>query len=318
MTTSTMTLFKQERGLALGTASLARAEHDPVDNARAVVNDAWDRGVRYFDTAPMYGGGVAETLFGAAIAGRERDQYAVSTKVGRLVRQGEPVLPLESELWRYDFSRSGIRRSMEESLERLGLDRIDIAYIHDPDAFLDQAVHESYAELRAMRDEGIIGAIGVGITKADLLADLMERIDLDAAILAGRMSLIDPSALERVLPLVREQGVALVVAAALHGGLVDGVNPPDFHYSPTPPHIRERVARIAEVAARHGVALPALAFAWVLAYPEVAMVLTGPADTSQVASNWQWATADVPPTVWHELDESGLLPARRPAALAFD
>jgi D-threo-aldose 1-dehydrogenase len=151
----------QPKGLALGGTGVA--EHPGGQgNADVLVAAAWEDGVRYFDTAPMYGGGVAERLMGRALATYPRTDYVLSSKVGRLVRGDEAVPPGEDPLWRFAFSAAGIRRSVEESLSRLGVDRLDVAFLHDPDAFLGVATHEGYPALERLRDEGLVGRIGVG------------------------------------------------------------------------------------------------------------------------------------------------------------
>ncbi|MCS4277527.1 D-threo-aldose 1-dehydrogenase [Mycetocola sp. BIGb0189] len=306
--------FPQARGLALGATSLIH-HADPQANSDDLVDAAWDAGIRYFDTAPMYGGGASEKLFGPSLTRYPREEYVLSSKVGRLVRDGEPVLEHEDALWRYDFSADGIRRSVDASLARLGVDRLDIAYIHDPDRFYDQASTESYAALQELRAEGVIGAIGVGITQAPMLARFLREIELDAALLAGRFSLVDSEALDEVIPLVREQGVTLSIASTLHAGLVDGKDSGHFHYQPTPPAIVERVAAIHALSERYGVPIGAVAIQYVLGYPEVDMILTGVADRGQLNQNLSWASWEIPAELWAELDASGLVSAPIPTTL---
>lgn len=307
--------FAQPKGLALGATAIT-AHPAGQANADELVRAAWDSGVRYYDTAPMYGGGRSEELLGEALRHYPRDAFTLSSKVGRLVRRDEPILPLESELWRYDFSRDGIRRSVDESLTRLGTDRLDLAYIHDPDAFIRVALTESHSALEELRDEGVIGGIGVGITHADTLAKFIDLVDLDAVLLAGRLSLIDGEAADRVLPLAAERGVAVVIASALHAGLVDGRDSGTFHYLPTPPEIVQRVARIRVLCDRYGVPIGAAALQFVLALPEVSMVLTGTADAAQWAENLAWSRIPIPAELWTELDAAGLLALPLPRALA--
>jgi D-threo-aldose 1-dehydrogenase len=298
--------FLHPRGLAFGATAIA-APGSRQENADATVAAAWDLGIRYFDTAPMYMGGRSETMLGHALVPYRRADYLLSSKVGRLVRRGEPQLPGESALWRYDFSRDGILRSVDESLERIGCDYLDIAYIHDPDNFFEQAVSESYEALQSLRASGTVRAIGVGITHAPLLMSFLERVELDVVLLAGRYSLIDNEGAEGVLPTCREQGVTVVLAQTLHGGLVDGVNPPDFHYRPIPPHVAQRVQEILGVCNRLGVPIGAAALRFVLSNPDVDMVLTGPANPDQLLTNVAWSHYDVPVALWEELSERELI-----------
>jgi D-threo-aldose 1-dehydrogenase len=302
----------QPKGLALGGTGVA--EHPGgQDNADALVAAAWEDGVRYFDTAPMYGGGVSERLMGRALAHYPREEFVLSSKVGRLVRGDEPVPPGEDSLWRFDFSADGIRRSVEESLQRLGADRLDIALVHDPDAFLATATAESYPALQQLRDDGLVGRIGVGVCQVPTLLHLLRSVPVEVALLAGRLSLLD--AAPEVVDLVAEQGGALVVASALHAGLVDGRTPGLWHYAPTPPAVVARVAAIREVCDRHATPVAAVALQFVLAVPEVAMVLTGAADVDQWRQNLGWSRWQVPPGLWQDLATSGLLAFDLPAAL---
>jgi D-threo-aldose 1-dehydrogenase len=304
----------QPKGLALGGTGVA--EHPGGQaNADALVAAAWDDGVRYFDTAPMYGGGVSERLMGRALAAYPRGDLVLSSKVGRLVRGDEPVPPGEDPLWRFDFSADGIRRSVEESLSRLGVDRLDIAFVHDPDAFLGTVTAESVPALQRLRDEGLVGRIGVGVCQVPTLLHLLRTTEVQVALLAGRLSLVDGEAVDEVLPLVAEQGVALVVASALHAGLVDGRDSGQLHYAPTPPDVVARVAAVKEVCDRHRTPIGAAALQLVLALPEVAMVLTGTADVEQWRQNLAWSRWPVPSELWRELSSAGLLSLDLPVAL---
>lgn len=309
----------QPKGLALGGTGIGDHVGDDPDgqaNADALVAAAWDDGIRYFDTAPMYGGGRSERWMGRALAAYPRDDYVLSSKVGRLVRGADdPAGPGEDPLWRFDFSTDGIRRSVEESLERLGVDRLDILHVHDADDFLDVAVAESYPALERLRDEGLVRLIGAGVTRVPTLLHLLRSTPLDVALLAGRLSLVDGEAVAEVLPLVAEQGVDLVIASALQAGLVDGRDSGQLHYAPTPPEVVARVAALQAVCERHATPLAAVALQAVLALPEVAMVLTGAADVGQWRQNLAWSRQPVPAELWQELSASGLLSLDLPPAL---
>jgi D-threo-aldose 1-dehydrogenase len=229
---------------------------------------------------------------------------------------GVPVPPGEDPLWRFDFSADGIRRSVEESLTRLGVDRLDVAFVHDPDAFLDVAGTESYPALQRLRDEGLVGRIGVGVCQVPTLLHFLRTTEVEVALLAGRLSVVDGEAADEVLPLVAEQGVALVVASVLHAGLVDGRDSGQFHYAPTPPEVVARVAAVKAVCDRHGTPIGAVALQLVLALPEVAMVLTGAQDASQWRQNLAWSRWPVPVDLWRELASAGLLAVNLPDSLA--
>ena len=305
-------LFGQPKGLALGGTGLADGAQE---NAGRLVAPAWADGVRYFDTAPMYGAGASERLLGRALAGFPRDAFVLGSKVGRLVRGGEPVGPGENPRWRWDFSADGVRRSVEESLQRLGTDHLDYALIHDPDDFLAEATSQTYPALERLRDEGLIRAVGAGLTRVPTLQHLLERVRLDLALLAGRLSLVDGEAERDLLAVLADQSVALVVAAALQAGLVDGTDSGELHYAPTPPDVVARVAAIHEVCERHEIPIGAAALQFVLAVPEVSMVVTGAADVGQWRQNFGWSRFPVPSELWVELAERDLLPFALPAAL---
>lgn len=307
----------QPKGLALGGTGVA--EHPGGQrNADALVAAAWADGVRYFDTAPMYGGGASERLVGRALAAHPRGDFVLSSKVGRLVRGDKPVPRGEDPLWRFDFTADGIRRSVEESLERLGTDRLDVAFVHDPDAFLDLATAESYPALQRLRDEGLVGRIGAGVCQVPTLLHLLRTTEVEVALLAGRLSVVDGEAAAEVLPLVAEQGIDLVVASVLHAGLVDGRDSGQLHYAPTPPEVVARVAAVKEVCDRHRTPIGAVALQLVLAMPEVAMVLTGAQDATQWRQNLAWSRWPVPPELWQELAGAGLLAVDLPTSLAQD
>ena len=199
------------------------------DETAAAIDAAWERGIRYFDTAPHYGLGLSERRMGAALRSRPRDEYVLSTKAGRLLvdnPEGEGqldddgfIVPATTKrVW--DFSRDGVRRSIHESLERLGVDRIDIAYLHDPDAHWDAASTTGIEALRELRDEGVIGAIGVGMNQAEMPAAFIRECDIDVVMLAGRYTLLDRTAERELLPLAVEHDVAIVAAGVYNSGLL--------------------------------------------------------------------------------------------------
>lgn len=291
------------------------------DDATATIDAAWELGIRNFDTAPHYGLGLSERRFGRALAGRPRSEYTLSTKVGRLIepRRGDvdaddtdaefEVPATHERVW--DFSASGIRRSVEASLERLGVDHIDIAYLHDPDDHLVQALEVGVPALQDLRDEGLIGAIGVGMNSAEPLVRFVRGGGVDQVMVAGRLTLLDQSAAARLLPLCVEQGVRLVAAGPFNSGILAGSTiGPDatYDYQSVSPDVLERARRIAGLCDRHSVALRTAALAFGLAHRDVAQVCFGARTADEVRDNV--AALDTPPPIelWADLIDAGLIP----------
>lgn len=291
--------------LALGCAPLAGL-YAPVgeDAARATVDAAWDAGIRAFDTAPRYGLGLSERRVGAALRERPREEFVLSTKVGRLLepRTGPPDpqfpggLPFQP---RFDFSRDGIRRSLEASLERLGLERVDVALIHDPDDHMDEALREAYPALEELRAQGLVRAIGAGMNQAPALTRLVRDADLDCVLLAGRYTLLDRSAADDLLPACLERGVAVIAGGVLNSGILAGGA--TYDYAPAPSALLERARRMAATCERHGVALTAAALQFPLRHPAVASVLVGARSAAEVAEDARLFTHPVPEELWEKL-----------------
>lgn len=297
--------------LGFGAAAIAQPS---VSEAQAVdcLEAAWEAGMRYFDTAPMYGAGRSETLVGRVLRGRPRESYLLSTKVGRLVRPGHADTALTGADWIYDFSRAGVLASLEESLRRLGIDRVDMVFIHDPDDYWPQALDGAWPALAQLRDEGVVRAIGVGMTQAPMLARFIRETDIDVVLEAGVYTLLDTQAGLELLPEAQRRGVTVVAAQAMHGGLIDGAPNPQFRYRPVDEETRAKVARIAGVCHEHGVPTAAAAIQFPLGHPAVECVLTGPASRDQLSENLAWAALPVPAAVWARLKSEGLLPADAP------
>jgi D-threo-aldose 1-dehydrogenase len=291
------------------------------DSARAAVDAAWDAGIRYFDTAPHYGLGLSERRLGRALASRPRADFVLSTKVGRLLVDNPGgadrldddgfVVPATTRR-QWDFSRDGILRSVEASLHRLGVDRIDIAYLHDPDEHWEAASTTGVAALVELRDQGVVGAIGAGMNQAGMLADFIERRDVDVVMVAGRYTLLDPSAADRLLPLAAERSVAVVAAAVYNSGLLSAARPPAdarYDYAAAPRELWERAHAIADAAEAAGVSLPAAAIAYPLRQPGIASVVVGLRTAAQVASTIERYEAVVPPELWEHLVAKELIRA---------
>lgn len=306
--------------LGLGCAQLGNLYHAISDEtAHATVRRAWDEGIRYFDTAPHYGLGLSEIRLGAALRSFPRDEYVLSTKVGRVLepdpdgagRQDDEGFAVPAAYKRrWDFSRDGVLRSLEESLTRLGLDRVDVVYVHDPDDHFDEALRGAFPALRDLRDQGVIGAFGAGMNQTRLPAEFVRRTGLDILLVAGRYTLLDQPALDELFPLCAERGVTVVAGGAFNGGILATAEPGRvYDYAEAPPELVERARRIAEICARHGVELPDAALALPMAHPAVASVVVGAHDPDQVSVNARRARAVVPPGLWTELIGAGLLRA---------
>ncbi len=306
-------------GASLGNLYRATTE----EGAQAAVRAAWAAGLRYVDTAPHYGLGLSERRLGRALAGLPRDEVVVSTKVGRLL-EPHPA-PTGSDLAaggfdvpddlvrRWDFSADGVRRSLESSLERLGLDRVDVVYVHDPDDHADQAVAEAVPALLALRDEGVVGAVGVGMNQWQVPLRMVRETDLDVVMLAGRWTLLDRSGLA-LLDVCADRGVSVVAAAPYNSGLLASARPPEhatFDYAPAPAALLATVRAMAQVCERHGVTLPDVAVQFPLRHPAVAGVVAGLRDPDQVHQLVARRDAVVPDDVWAELDELVLTPGHQ-------
>jgi D-threo-aldose 1-dehydrogenase len=298
------------------------------ETAAGAVSAAWRAGVRFFDTAPHYGLGLSEQRLGRALAARPRDDFVVSTKVGRvLVRtagggmdtEGFEVPAGHRRVW--DFSADGVRRSLAASLGRLGLARVDVALLHDPDDHWREALEQAYPALHELRAAGTVGAIGAGMNQWRVLADLVRHTDLDVVLLAGRYTLLDQSALDVLLPLCERHGVSVIAAGVFNSGLLATAAPRQdatYDYAPGPPELIERARRIAAVCGRHGVSLPQAALAFPTGHPAVTSVLVGMRSAAEVAANVDLAATPVPAELWAELISDGLLrpdaPIPRPTA----
>jgi D-threo-aldose 1-dehydrogenase len=287
--------------LGLGTAPLGGL-YDAVDDetAGAVVERAWELGIRYFDTAPYYGSGSAERRLGAVLRRLPREAFVVSTKVGRLLRPGESgwrgAPPLEAY---FDFSYDATLRSLEESLERLGLDRVDVALVHDPDDHYDEAIAGAYPALARLRDEGVVSAIGVGMNQTNLLCRFALEKDPDCFLVAGRYTLLDRSADERLLSLCDERGIAVVAAGVFNSGVLAGGS--TYDYESASPAVLERVDELQEICARREVPLAAAALQFPVRHPAVASVLVGCRTPNEVEEDVRLFELDVTEELWSEL-----------------
>ena len=301
--------------LGLGTAPLGNlyaAVSD--DDVEATVQTALELGLGLVDTAPLYGHGLAEQRVGRALTGRDRNTFALATKVGRLLRDTTPADHAQSYVGTsdvnpvFDFSYDGVMRSFEESLDRLGLDRVDILHIHDPDDHHDEALEGAYRALDQLRSEGSIGAVGAGMNQAAMLARFAREGDFDCFLLAGRYTLLDQTGLLQLLPLCLERSISIIAGGVYNSGLLaDPRRGAPFDYQPAPVHLVERAVRLQEVCARHGVPLKAAAIQFPLGHPAVACVVIGARTQSELVENVAMFRHPIPPDVWHELRAEGLL-----------
>jgi D-threo-aldose 1-dehydrogenase len=287
--------------LGLGTAPIGGLyEAIGDETAHAVVDRAWGLGLRYFDTAPLYGAGLAERRLGAVLRGKPRDEYWISTKVGRLLRPGRSVWHEAPDLVDYfDFSHDAALRSLEESLERLGLDRVDIAFVHDPEDHLDEALAGAFRALRRLRDEGVVRAIGVGANYTEVHCRFAREVDPDCFLVAGRYTVLDRSATHELLPLCEQHRIAVIAGGVFNSGVLAGGD--TFNYEPAPQEVVARVDELRERCARHGVPLPAAAVQFPLRHPVVITALMGCSTPDEVAEDVRLANLDVPEALWTEL-----------------
>jgi len=308
--------------LGIGVAQFGNLYRETTDaESAAAVDAAWSAGIRYFDTAPHYGLGLSERRLGSALADRPRDEYVVSTKAGRLLVPnpgGESELDTDfvvpaATRREWDLSRDGIRRSLDESLERLGLDRVDVLYLHDPDDHEDQALREALPAMAELRDEGVVRAVGAGMNQSAMLARFAAEADIDVVMLAGRYTLLEQGALDDLLPAAERNGVAVVAAAIYNSGLLATARIRDaahYNYGSVPPELLARTRAIADVCADFGVTVPDAAVAFPLLHPSVVSVSIGTRTARHVADAATRYETAVPAGLWTALVDRGLLDER--------
>ena len=284
------------------------------DDAQAAVDAAWDGGIRTFDTAPHYGLGLSERRLGGALRGRPRGEYVISTKVGRLLEPADGPVGCDTEgfavpasfVRRFDYSADGVRRSLEASLGRLGLDRVDIALIHDPDDHGEQALREAYPALEELRAEGTVRAIGVGMNQAALLTRFVSETDVDAVLVAGRYTLLDKSAGQELLPAAQRRGVSVIAAGVFNSGVLAA---PDagatYDYHTAPDELIGRARLLARECDRFGVPLRAAAARFPLTHPAVASVLIGARSAAEISDAIRLRARDIPAALWDSLATVG-------------
>jgi D-threo-aldose 1-dehydrogenase len=305
---------------AAGIGNLYRAVDDSV--ARAAVEAAWAGGIRYFDTAPHYGLGLSERRLGLALGDKPRGEFLVSTKAGRLLvpvdnpsrSRDDEGFDVPADLRRaWDPTEACIRRSLEESLDRLGLDYVDVLYLHDPDSYdLEAGITQALPAMVKLRAEGLVKAIGVGSNSSDALLECVQRSELDLVMLAGRYTLLEQPAQENLLPVCVEHGVGVVNVGVYNSGLLARATISDdahYNYVPAPQEILDRARRLAACCAEFGVELPAAALQFSLRHPAVRTVVVGASSPSQIEQNIARMHEPIPAELWEELRRRALVPA---------
>ncbi|WBS05287.1 aldo/keto reductase [Pseudoduganella sp. SL102] len=317
--------------MGLGCAQLGGL-YEAIDDAaaQAIVDTAWELGIRYFDTAPYYGFTLSEHRLGAALRGRPRGDYVISTKVGRLMDPDRSVRPGDCG-WaaplpfrpRFDYTYDGILRSHEHSLQRLGLDRVDILYVHDIGRVTHGARHGfhwdqltnggGFRALVKLRDEGAIHAFGLGVNEWEAVADAMAVCDLDCALLAGRYTLLEQASLAPLLDRCVERGVGIVIGGPFNSGILAGNR--KFNYEDAPAGILARVEAIGAVCREAGVPVQAAALQFPMAHPAVVSCIPGAQSPAQLRQNAAWFAQAIPAGLWATLAREGLIDPRAPVPL---
>jgi len=306
--------------LGLGTAPLAGLfEEVPEQQALAVIRRAWEVGIRFYDTAPLYGHGLAEMRVGKVLRDEPRDEFTLASKVGRLLRADAPPEPGQSFRGTppvnpvFDFSYDGVMRSVEESRERMGIERIDILHIHDPDDHYDAALKGAYRALDHLRAEGVIGAVGAGMNQAEMLTRFAREANFDCFLLAGRYTLLDQVALKELLPVCLEKGVAIIAGGVYNSGILADPKPgAHYNYQTAPLQLVGRAKRIGAVCASHGVPIKAAAIQFPLGHPAVTCVVVGCRSVAQLDESIAMFELTIPPSMWQELKHDGLLAPETP------
>ena len=323
--------------LGFGTAEIGglyRAVAD--EDAIALVGHAWDTGVRYFDTAPLYGYGNAERRLGLALRDRPRDDFVLSSKVGRLlvpIGEVSPAADVDPQRMNgvdnasyadtppvrvvFDYSRDGVLRSVEASLARLGLDRIDILYIHDPDDHWQAAIEGAYPAIHDLREQGVVRAIGAGMNQAEMLARFAREGDFDVFLVAGRYTLLDQAALAELLPLCVEKGISVAAGGAMNSGLLADPKPgARFNYALAPADLVARAQRIRAVCERHEVPIKAAAIQFALAHPAIVSLVAGVRTVEHFDDYPRYLATPIPDDLWAELRMEGLIHPDAPVPAA--
>ncbi len=307
--------------IGLGSAPLGGL-FSPVSDAdaQATIERAWSLGVRFFDTAPLYGFGLAERRLGAFLRQQPRESYVISTKVGRLL-QAPDGAPAEDEHYKgtprerpvFDFSHDGVMRSVEESLERLGLDRIDVLLVHDPDDHYDDAVTGAFRALQRLRENGTVKAIGAGMNQSEMLVRFAEAVPVDCFLLAGRYTLLDQGALDALFPLCQAKHIGILLGGLYNSGiLANPTTSAKFNYQDADAALVARALELDALCRKHGTELKAAALQFCMAHPAVTVAVMGARNAGEVADNMAMTEKAVPAAFWQELRARKLVDVRAP------
>lgn len=303
----------------LGAAQMGNLYRETTETeVHETLNISWDEGIRYFDTAPHYGLGLSERRVGEFLRTRPRDEFLLSTKVGRLLRPADEPKDKDDEGFAVpgdlrrvrDYSKDGVRRSLEESLERLGLDRIDIAYIHDPDEYWEDAISGAVPALEELRDEGVIGAYGVGMNQSAMLERFVREGTPDVVMCAGRYTLLEQGALDGLIPACLNRGTRIVAAGVFNSGLLSKEWPEDtasYNYDQAPSELIARARDLATMAREFGITLPQAAVQFPARHEAVACSVVGMRGRNQVRQNIECFRAEIPDEFWREIEARGLV-----------
>jgi len=279
--------------------------------ANETLKQAYTEGVRYFDTAPLYGSGKSEVFFGEFLSTLDRDSFTLSSKVGRLLDRTDTLSEVKV---RFDYSRDGVLRSIEESLTRLNLDRVDVALIHDPDNHYEEAIDAAFPTLADLRSQGVIGAIGSGMNQWEMLADFARNADFDCFLLAGRYTLLDYSALSEFLPICEKNSISVILGGPYNSGILasDLDENVTYFYETAPRHVIEKAKAIKSICDDFNIPLKAAALQFGLLHPAVAATIPGARHPTEVSENVEMAGLNIPSELWKELKSEGLLPEEAP------
>jgi len=313
--------------VSLGCATLGGVYSDISDEqAHAVVRTALNAGINFLDTAALYGAGTSELRVGEALRGIPRDSYALATKVGWRFEH-VPGPSVFSQTWDspgawmvecvHDYSADWVERSLENSLTRLGIDRLDVVHIHDPDEHFEEAMEGAYPVLDRFRSQGVIGAVGAGMNQSEMLVRLARAGDFDCFLLAGRYTILEQGALDELLPLCLQKRISIIAGGTYNSGILasgsqggpDGVR---YDYMEAPPAIVAKVQSMEAAAARHAVDLRAAASQFALAHPAVACIVPGTRRPERVLDNLELVRAEIPAAFWEELRASDLIRSDAP------
>lgn len=312
--------------LSFGAAPIGNI-FEPIDDAEsdAMIQRAWDAGVRYFDTAPMYGHGLSELRIGHSLRWKPREEFVLSSKVGRVLKPARrddidftPWNNAAANVMEFDYSYDGTMRSFEDSLQRLALEYIDILFIHDIDRFTrgaDQrvvfasAMDGCWKALESLRDQGLVKAIGVGVNEWDVCQAALEQRDFDGFLLAGRYTLLEQESNRTFLPLCEQRGAAVVIGGGFNSGILatgakEGAK---YNYAPAPPEIMQRTSAIEAVCNRFDVPLPAAAMQFVVAHPAIPSFVAGTRTVAQLKQNLAWFSHEIPAEFWQTLKSEQLI-----------